>query len=67
MTTFYVATLARYVLVEAENEAQAHERGYAALEQQQNHVHIRKIRHATSGETRLSRWHQDLVASERGS
>src|SRR5438270_8776360 len=32
-TTFYVATLVRYVLVEAEDEAQARERGAAALEE----------------------------------
>ena len=28
MTTYYVATLARYMLVEAENEWEARERGY---------------------------------------
>jgi hypothetical protein len=31
--THYVATLAQYVLVEAENEEQACERGQAALEE----------------------------------
>ena len=31
MTTYYVATLARYVLVDAESEADARERGRAAL------------------------------------
>ena len=31
MTTYYVATLARYVLVDANNEFDARERGYAAL------------------------------------
>ena len=31
--THYVATLAQYVLVEAENEEQARERGQAALEE----------------------------------
>jgi len=30
MTAYYVATLARYVVVEAENEAQTRERGAAA-------------------------------------
>ena len=32
MTTYYVATLARYVLVEAENEGQAREPARVALE-----------------------------------
>ena len=32
MTTYYVATLAKYVLVEAENEEQARELGRVALE-----------------------------------
>lgn len=64
MTIYYVATLARYSLVEADNEAQARERGHAALQQQQDHVQIRTIRHATSDEIRLTSWHQDLVASE---
>ena len=31
MTAFYVATLARYVVIDAENEVQARERGAAAL------------------------------------
>jgi len=31
MTTYYVATLARYVLVDAESEADARERGRASL------------------------------------
>lgn len=31
--TYYVATLVRYVLIEAENEAQARERGKPALEE----------------------------------
>ena len=72
MTTYYVATLARYVLVEAENEWEARERGYAALYQQYEDirrrfgtgmpVEIRTIRPATDEEIEHMRWHQEYVA-----
>ena len=69
---YYVATLARYVLVEAENEWEARERGYAALYQQYEdirrrfgcgmRVEIRTIRPATEDEIEHMRWHQEYVA-----
>jgi len=71
MTTYYVATLARYVLVEAENEWEARERGYAALYDQYEDirrrfgsgmpVEIRTIRPATEDEIEHMRWHQEYV------
>jgi hypothetical protein len=57
--TYYFATLARYVLVEAENEAQARERGKPALEElyaelRERHpnmqVEVRTVRPATDDE-----------------
>ena len=67
----YVATLARYVLVEAENEADALERGYAALYAQYEDirrrfgsstpVEIRTIRPATDDEIEHLRWHAEYV------
>jgi uncharacterized protein DUF4314 len=69
---YYVATLARYVLVEAENEWEARERGYAALYQQYEDVRrrfgcgmpveIRTIRPATEDEIEHMRWHEEYVA-----
>ena len=68
MTTYYVATLARYVLVEAENEWEARERGYAALYELYDdvrrrfgcgmRVEIRTIRPATEEEIEHMRWLQ---------
>jgi uncharacterized protein DUF4314 len=70
---YYVATLARYVLVEAENEWEARERGYAALYQQYEDVRrrfgcgmpveIRTIRPATEDEIEHMRWHEEYVAA----
>ena len=77
MTTYYVATLARYVLVEAENEWEARERGYAALYEQYEDirrrfgsgmpVEIRTIRPATVDEIEHMRWHQEYVAKGKRS
>ena len=76
MTTYYVATLARYVLVEAENESVARERGlaslhelYADLRKQRGKevpINIRTVRAATDEEIELWRWHQEMVAGEAG-
>jgi uncharacterized protein DUF4314 len=70
---YYVATLARYVLVEAETEWEARERGYAALYDQYADirrrfgsgmpVEIRTIRPATEDEIEHMRWHQEYVAA----
>jgi len=69
MATFYVATLARYVLVEAENEAQARELGQADMlavyADQERPIQIRTVRQATKDEIELCRWHEESVANER--
>lgn len=74
MTTFYVATLARYVLVDAEHETQARELGYAALYElyadlrercgEDVPINIRTIRPATSDEIDTMKWHQETLARE---
>lgn len=67
MTTFYVATLARYVLVDAENEAQARELSLAALQRglgQDISAKIRVVRPATGGEIELSEWHREMAARD---
>ncbi len=66
MTTYYVATLATYVLVDAANELQARELGHAALVQLTGNAtpHIRTIRHATDDEIELCRWHQEMLDHE---
>ena len=72
--TYYVATLVRYVLVEAEDEAQARERGAAELEKlyaelRQRHpgmaVDIRTVRPATSDEIEICRWNEETLAREQ--
>jgi hypothetical protein len=72
VTAYYVATLARYVLVDAENEAQARERGQAALHDlyadlrqrlgREIPIEIRTVRPATEDEIKLQRWHDEAVA-----
>jgi hypothetical protein len=71
MTTYYVATLAAYVLVEAPNESDARERGYAALLDLYANdgrtgatIAIRTVRPATDDEIELMRWHQENLAAE---
>ena len=74
MTTYYVATLARYVLVEAANEADARELGQAALHElyagvrdrlgKEVAIDIRTIRPATSDEIEFWRWHREKLARE---
>jgi hypothetical protein len=68
--TFYVATLARYVLVEAENDAQARERGQPALEKLyadlglRHAVEILTVRPATPDEIEFCRWGEEALARE---
>ena len=71
--TYYVATLVRYVLVEAENEAQARERGAAELEKlyaelRERHpnlqLEIRTVRPATTDEIEFCRWNEETLARE---
>ncbi|MCA9091517.1 MAG: hypothetical protein KDA90_23125 [Planctomycetaceae bacterium] len=74
MITFYVATLARYVLVEAVDEEEAREPGRAALYELYTDlrerlgrdvpIEIRTIRPATGDEIALMRWHYEMVARE---
>ena len=67
MTTFYVATLAQYVLVEAEDETQARQLGTEAIARLGRNlpIIIRTIRPATSDEIEFDRWHQEALARER--
>ena len=66
MTTYYVATLARYVLVQAENEAEARQRGHAALHELDANlpINIRTGRLATPDEIEFDRQHRQAVAAE---
>lgn len=74
MTTYYVATLARYVLVDAENETQARELGHAALHElyadlrerlgKDVPISILTIRPATSDEMDMMKWHREMLARE---
>jgi hypothetical protein len=75
MTTYYVATMARYVLVEAENESQARERGRQALNEQYADlrerlgrdipIEIRTVRLATDNEIQLYEWHHEMVSRDQ--
>ncbi|MCA9054560.1 MAG: hypothetical protein KDA75_12025 [Planctomycetaceae bacterium] len=74
MTTYLVATLARYVLVEAADEHEARVKGQAALYDlyadlrerlgREVPIEIRTIRPATDEEIELMRWHNDMVDRE---
>ena len=74
MTTYYVATLARYVLVEAENENAGRELGqvalyelYADLRQRLGRevsIEIHTIRPATTEDIDMTKWHSEIVALE---
>ena len=74
MTTYYVATLARYVLVDATDEHEARVKGSAALWDLYADVRerlgcdvpiqIRTVRPATGEEVELMRWHNEMVARD---
>ncbi len=73
MSTYYVATLARYVLVEANNEAQARERGQNALRELyaederasgSGPIRIATVRLATDDEIELMRWHTEKISTQ---
>lgn len=74
MITYYVATLARYVLVEAESENQARELGKTALHElyadirerlgKDVPIEIRTVRPATDDEVQLMNWHNEKLAEE---
>ena len=75
MTTYFVATMARYVLVKAENEHHARELGHAALHKlyadlrehlgREVPINIQTVRPATDDEIELWRWHHEKLAEER--
>ena len=75
MTAYYVATLARYVVVDAENESEARERGAADLHElyadlrarygREVPIEIRVVRPATSDEIEMVRFHERMLANER--
>ncbi len=73
MTTYYVATLACYVLVEAKDETQAREKGHVALRElyatlrQTNEevpIEIRIVRKADEDENEHWTWHQNMIRAE---
>ena len=74
MKMYYVATLARYALVEAESDDQARKVGYAALHAlyadlrerlgKEVPIEIRTTREATTEEIELWNWHHQMLASE---
>lgn len=73
-TTYYVATLAHYVLVDAANDEEARSLGQVALQElyadlQDGHaanapINILTIRPATAEEIELQRFHDEMVARE---
>ena len=75
MTAYYVATLARYVVVDAETESQARERGTVALRElyadlrarygRDLPIEIRVVRPATSDEIKMVRFHERMLANKR--
>ncbi len=75
MKTYYVATLARYVLVEAEDASQAHQLGQATLDDlyadlrerlgKDVPIEIRIVREATRDEMQLWIWHHEMLAKEK--
>jgi len=74
MTTYLVATLARYVLVDAESESEARRLGQPALHALYADVRerlgkdvpidIRTIREATQDEIDLWNWHHKMLEGE---
>jgi hypothetical protein len=74
MTTYFVATRARYVLVEAETEALARDLGRTALYEiyadirerlgREVPIEIHTVRPATTDEIDMTTWHNEMVARE---
>ena len=71
MTTYFVGTLARYVLVDANDETEARALGQPALHElyadvrerlgRDVPINITTVRPATPGEIDLQRWHDEKV------
>ena len=76
MKTYFVATLARYVLVDARDENHARESGQAALQAMYDDpregmgpnavVNILTVRPATDSEIDLWQFHQRMIAENGG-
>jgi hypothetical protein len=74
MTTYLVATLARYVLVDATDEQDAIAKGrpalydlYADVRERLGRdvpINVRTIRPATADEIELCRWHDEMVSRD---
>jgi hypothetical protein len=74
MTAYFVSTRARYVVVEAETEAQARELGQAALHElyadlrerlgREVPIEIHTVRPASTDEIDMTTWHNEMVARE---
>lgn len=68
MPTYYVATLASYVLADAESESHARELGLAALRelhpQRTAPFNICTVRLAAEEECKLMAWHHAKIAAE---
>ena len=74
MTTYLVATLARYVLVDAESENEARRLGQPALHAlyadvrerlgKEVPIEIRTVREATQDEIDLWNWHHKMLEQE---
>ena len=74
MKSYYVATLARYVLVDADTDAEAHRLGYAALHDlyadvrerlgREVLIDIRIVREASADEIELCDWHRRQAEGE---
>jgi hypothetical protein len=74
MTAYFVSTLARYVVVNAENETEARELGQVALHAlyadlreglgREVPIEINTVRPATTDEIDMTKWHDEMVASE---
>jgi hypothetical protein len=66
---FRVATLSRYVLVEAADETEARTLGESALRELfpdlMAKTTVRSVTFATAEDIELWRWHQDFLARER--
>lgn len=71
MTTYYVATLSRYVLVEAKSEEDARCLGRVALAalfanyRGDLNIEIRTVRPATDEEIKFWQWHRESLDAER--
>ena len=74
MTTWYVSTRARYVLVDAADEAEAREKAKPALHDlyadirrrlgREVPIMIHTVRPATSDEIQMCKWQLELLARE---